>query len=166
MYAKNFTHPWNVRGAMNCATTNGHFVKGYVLLYKWYNGLAHAQYQFAHFEKDQNNMEIAAELFQAAIKDWRVGIELQPEGLFKNSKLSEIYRNIGISKIELADIETQRNEASKAVVLYSSTIDDLTDAIQLNPKNTYAYSNRAWVYYLLGKHELEIWKHRRITETI
>ena len=37
MYAKNFTHPWNVRGAMNCATTNGQFVKGYVILYKWYN---------------------------------------------------------------------------------------------------------------------------------
>ena len=36
MYAKNFTHPWNVRGAMNCATTNGQFVKGYVILYKWY----------------------------------------------------------------------------------------------------------------------------------
>ena len=37
MYAKNFTHPWNVRGAMNCATTNGQFVKGYVILYKWYH---------------------------------------------------------------------------------------------------------------------------------
>ena len=36
MYAKNWTHPWNVRGAMNCATTNGQFVKGYVILYKWY----------------------------------------------------------------------------------------------------------------------------------
>ena len=36
MYAKNWTHPWYVRGAMNCATTNGQFVKGYVILYKWY----------------------------------------------------------------------------------------------------------------------------------
>ena len=36
MYDKNWTHPWNVRGAMNCATTNGQFVKGYVILYKWY----------------------------------------------------------------------------------------------------------------------------------
>ena len=37
MYAKNWTHPWNVRGAINCATTNGQFVKGYVILYKWYH---------------------------------------------------------------------------------------------------------------------------------
>lgn len=121
-----------------------------------YNGRAHAQYQFAHFEKDQNNIDEATALFQSAIKDWSVGIELQPEEHFKNHKLADIHRNIGISKIELADIETQRNKTGKAIVLYSSAIDDLTEAIQLNPKNTYAYSNRAWVYYLLGKHELEI----------
>ena len=42
MYAKNFTHPWYVRGAMNCATTNGQFVKGYVILYKWYNILTNS----------------------------------------------------------------------------------------------------------------------------
>lgn len=121
-----------------------------------YYGRAHAQYQFAHFEKEQNNIEVATELFQAAIKDWRNGIDLQPDENFRESKLADSYRNIGISLIELADIETLQNETGKALVLYSSAIDDLSEAIQLNPKNAYAYSNRAWVYYLLGKHELEI----------
>ena len=46
MYAKNWTHPWNVRGAMNCATTNGQFVKGYVILYKWYNAIHLGRYGF------------------------------------------------------------------------------------------------------------------------
>ena len=121
-----------------------------------YYGRAHAQYQYAHFEKDQNNIEVATELFQDAIKDWRNGIDLQPDETFRESKLADSYRNIGISLIELADIETQRNETGNALVLYSSAIDDLSEAIQLNPKNAYAYSNRAWVYYLLGKHEMEI----------
>ena len=118
-----------------------------------FSGRAHTNYLFGEFEKDQQNLSAAILSYKAAINDWNYCIGTIPEDNFKKTKLANVYRNIGSSRIQIGKIETKRKENEKAKLLYTDALEDFTHAIQVNPKDSYAYSDRGWVKYLLGKSE-------------
>ncbi len=120
-----------------------------------YNARALANYFFGKFEAEQQNLTEAKVLLQAAIEDWSLGIALQTEDTFKETELANAYKNQGNTKIQLGKIATKRKEGGNAIALYADAIDDYTQAIQLNPKDTHAYSKRGWGYYLIGKYQAQ-----------
>ena len=111
----------------------------------------------ADFEAKLGNLENAQRLYEDAIEFYTYALERAPKSHYYYLKRATAKSNLAKTKAAQGDA-VERKHSEKALRLYEAALQDFTRAIQLNPKHSYAYSNRGWVKYLIGKSEATVGK--------
>ena len=120
----------------------------------FYNGVAHLK--LGELEDNEGNAEEARRHYNAAINDFSEGIRRikvteKAQGLY-NEVLHDLnetyYTNRAAAKFRLGQLETDQE---RSVTLYHEAINDLTEAIKLDPADAASHKNRAVAKFRLGQ---------------